>query len=362
MTASAEGDTGVVRPAAARVVRPEWAARAVAPLVEQTPESLLRDRSADPPATAYEEHGAAFYVYRMRRGPDQHVGVVADVRLDAFAVGDVRGHESVNQQRVDALVRHYAELPVHSEPVALLHEFGARALASIERVCRSEPLVQVPGPDGVEHTVWRVTGVEETADLAGTLGRGTLYIADGHHRAAARLHTWDRSGRAAGAGVLCAVFPMDGLRLSAFHRRVAGTVDPVTLLALAAAAFSVRDLPAPDRAHGIALYTDGRWYDLDRSGSLPEEAHSLDVAVLHTSVLGPGLGITDPGHPRLEVVPAHVPLSASTARCDEDGGALFVLRPPSLRTITGMADLGQVLPPKTTYFSPKPCRGIFLAD
>ena len=75
---------------------------------------------------------------------------------------------------------------------------------------------------------------------------------------------------------------------------------------------------------------------------------------------GPVLGISGHGHPRLEVLPDHVPLEHPAARCDEDGGALFVLRPPSLRRLTRIADRGEQMPPKTTYFSPKPYAGIFL--
>lgn len=357
MTAPVEGPAaGAVGPVEARVVRSEWAARAVAPLVEQTPESELRDHSSDPPASAYERLDAAFYVYRMRQGPQESVGVVADVLLDAFAGGGVRGHEAVDEHRVDGLVRLYAHVPAHSEPVALLHDFGTAAEEAVARARGREPMVRVPGPDGVEHSVWRVTGADDAAAIAGSLSQGVLYIADGHHRAAARLRTWDQAGRPPGRGVLCAVFPMHGLRLSAFHRRVAGPVEAETLLDAAGGTFAVRVLAAPEQARGIALYHAGRWHDLDRG----DDGAELDVSVLHDRVLGPGLGL-EPGHPRLEVVPAHRPLADATARCDEDGGALFVLRPPPLRMITGMADRGRVLPPKATYFSPKPCRGIFLA-
>ena len=72
------------------------------------------------------------------------------------------------------------------------------------------------------------------------------------------------------------------------------------------------------------------------------------------------LGIGGPGDPRLEVVPAHVPIENVTSRCRDDGGALFVLKPPSLRRLLETADRGEVMPPKTTYFAPKPCAGIFL--
>ena len=82
--------------------------------------------------------------------------------------------------------------------------------------------------------------------------------------------------------------------------------------------------------------------------------------MLQDRLLGPALGISGQGHPRLQVLPDHVPLEKPTTRCDEDAGVLFVLRPPSLRRLTRIADLGEQMPPKTTYFAPKPSAGIFL--
>lgn len=351
---------GVVRPFAARVVRQEWATQAVAPMVDALTAGGHRAPGSVPP-TAYEQSPRALYVYRMRRGPDDHVGVVADVRLAAFAAGGVRGHESVDPARVDALVRYYADQPARSEPVALLHARSATASSRVEAACRGRALLQFQDPDGIEHTVWRVTGEEETAALAGALGHGVHYIADGHHRVAARLRAWERAGRPAEAGVLCVLYTMGGLTLSAFHRRVSGPVDHAGLLDAAAAHFAVRSVAAPHVTTGIGVYAAGRWYDLAPAGApLPDGVAGLDVAVLHARLLGPVLDIPGPGHPRLEVVPDHVPLRQPMTRCDDDGGALFVLRPPSLPALTRIADLGQEMPPKTTYFAPKPYAGIFL--
>jgi uncharacterized protein (DUF1015 family) len=350
--------TGVVRPFEARVVRQEWAAQAVTPMVDALGE---RRPPTQVPATAYEESPLALYVYRMRRGDDDHVGVVADVRLDAFAGGGIRGHESVDPQRVDALVRYYADLPTRSEPVALLHAHRPGTARRVEDICRGRPLLHFPGPEGLEHTVWRVTGDDDTTDLATALDDVVHYIADGHHRVAARLRAWDRAGRPADAGVLCMLFPMEGLTMSAFHRRVSGPLDPATLLASAARHFEVRRVATADATSGIGVYVAGCWYDLVPTGVRPEGAAGLNASLLQDRLLGPALGISGQGHPRHEVLPAHVPLEQPVARCDEDRGALFVLRAPSLRRLTRIADLGEQMPPKTTYFAPKPSAGIFLA-
>jgi uncharacterized protein (DUF1015 family) len=360
MTAAApEGSTtGPVRPFTARVVRQEWAARAATPMVD----ALHRQRDRPPvglPPAAYSPATRAVYVYRIRRGGTDHVGVVADVAVRTFAEGRVRGHEAVEPHRVDALVSVYADQPARAEPVALLHGCGTSYSARVDDVLRGEPLLDFEGPDGLAHTLWQVRDEKQVAGLVGPLAEGVHYVADGHHRVAARLRAWDASARPPEAAVLCVLYPLGGLALSSFHRRVVGPVDADALLGAAATRFTVTDGAEPDAADGVDVYVRGRWRHLTATRRAAGVA-GLDLSLLQDGVLRPALGIDGPGHPRLEVLPDHVAVDALVARCDADGGALFRLRPPSLRALTEVADLGQVMPPKTTYFAPKPCAGIFL--
>ncbi|RYU09910.1 DUF1015 family protein [Nocardioides iriomotensis] len=360
MTAAADagGAPGPVRPFTARVVRQEWAARAVTPMVDAL--HLQRDRpSVDLPPSAYSPATRAVYVYRIRRAGTDHVGVVADVALRSFAEGRVRGHEAVEPHRVDALVSVYADQPGRAEPVALLHGCGASFAARVDDVVRGEPLLDFAGPDGLEHTLWQVHAEPQAAGLLAPLGEGVHYVADGHHRVAARLRAWDTAGHPADAGVLCVLYPLDGLALSSFHRRVVGPVDGDALLAAAATRFTVTATTGPSGTDGVDLYVAGRWHHLAVGAERAHGVAGLDVTLLQDRLLGPALGIDGPGDPRLEVHPDHVALDALVARCDADGGALFLLRPPALRALTEVADLGQVMPPKSTYFAPKPCAGIF---
>jgi uncharacterized protein (DUF1015 family) len=361
MTAAADAGVapGPVRAFTARVVRQEWAAQAVTPMVDAL--HLQRDRTTvDLPPSAYSPATRAVYVYRIRRGGTDHVGVVADVALRTFAEGRVRGHEAVEPHRVDALVSVYAEQPGRAEPVALLHGCGASFAARVDDVVHGEPLLDFAGPDGLEHTLWQVRDEQRAAGLLAPLGEGVHYVADGHHRVAARLRAWDSAGHPADAGVLCVLYPLDGLALSSFHRRAVGPVDGDALLAAATTRFTVTAGAGPSGTDGIDLYVAGRWHHLTVGADRAHGVAGLDVSLLQDGLLRPALGIDGPGHPRLEVLPDDVPLDALVARCDADGGALFLLRPPSLRALTEVADLGQVMPPKSTYFAPKPCAGIFL--
>jgi uncharacterized protein (DUF1015 family) len=358
----------VVRPFRASVVRQECAAQNVAPMLDALPASERSNgRDGHRGATRaidladYDESAAAaLYVYGLRRGDEQHVGVVGEVNPEAFVDGQVRGHEAVQPNRVEALVDHYTAAAVRSELVALLHPSGPEVDAAIAESLRTEPVIRFTGPDEWEQTVWRVPEPAGRV-LADQLSRGVHYIADGHHRVAASLSVWRRAGSPADAGVMCVIYPMDGLRLLAFHRRVTGPVQADALLTLLSDVFDLRDIAHPDEATGcFGLYVDGGWRDASYKGARPSGADGLDISILNTQVLEPLLGPGSPAPPGLEIASALSDLVELTAACDQDGGALFALRPPTLEQLIEVADRGEAMPPKTTYFDPKPSAGIFL--
>jgi uncharacterized protein (DUF1015 family) len=332
------------------VVRPEWVRALVTGLAELPEDTGTLPRVAPVDPAAYDEREPALYVYRQERGDLSSTGVVCDVAVSAFVGGKVRGHEAVQSQRVESLVHHHATTDVPPALVALLHHAGATFESTVDEVCATPPILDFAGPGGLRQTVWRVPAGEATASLSKELSTADHYIADGHHRVAAALSAWRQAGEPADAGVLCVIHPMDGLRLSAFHRRVFGPVDLAPLLDLLAPAFSVTQVatPLPHAPGSFGLYAQGSWY-----GVTPHTVGTgLDVEVLQSLVL-------DRLEQAVEIAPAKTLVDELTRRCDSDGGVLFTLAPPPLETLTSLADAGEVMPPKTTYFEPKPCAGIF---
>jgi uncharacterized protein (DUF1015 family) len=351
----------VVRPFRSRIVREERAADVVTPMFESA-EATIPDpgqRSVD--VGAYDELSTAVYVYRQRRGQDSHVGVVCDVQAEAFVNGQVRGHESIQPDRVEALVHHFATSPDRAELVALLHRAGPVFVRTIAETCSTPPTLRFTDHDGLEQTVWRVPEGSPTVALSQELSNAGHYIADGHHRVAARLALWQLAGKPPEAGLLCVVYPMDGLHVSAFHRRVTGPVDSARLLALLATEFEVRAVAGPAAAPGcLGVYVGRHWFDATFEGVRREGSGGLDIAILHDQVLEPGFGTWADSTSSVEIAAARTSLAELTQRCDEDGGALFTLAPPPIGVLTGLADRGEVMPAKTTYFEPKPYAGIFL--
>jgi uncharacterized protein (DUF1015 family) len=108
------------------------------------------------------------------------------------------------------------------------------------------------------------------------------------------------------------------------------------------------------------MYAGRRWFEMRHLRGRVEGLRGLDVSVLQEQVLDRLTGLTPGRSYSVEIAPARASLDELIRRCDADGGALFTLAPPSLEALTSLADTGAVMPPKTTYFEPKPCAGIFL--
>jgi hypothetical protein len=157
--------------------------------------------------------------------------------------------------------------------------------------------------------------------------------------------------------VLCVAYPLDGLRLASFDRRVAGPVDSALVRGLLQANFDVR--PAADAqqalASGIAVSLDRRRYVASYAGERPPGSPGLDVSLLHDRLLD-----RLPAGTEVELTRASI--EDLLAACDADGGVLFALPAPELETLTAVADAREAGTGQEQFFSPKPGSGIFLRD
>ena len=390
----------LVRPVRLRLVTPQWAPRVVGPLhdvltesehravLAANPDSYLHvtsdllaqpDGPADVPAGAATDTTQAralrrlldrgayhslpepgVFVYRMRDGRDEHTGVVASVHVAGFTDGRVLGHERVQPARVHSLLRHYERVTMRSELVALFHRADPTVADLTARVCGEPALLEFTDAGGIEQCVWRAGSVESTA-LIQELSRQRHYVADGHHRVAAALHSWERDGRPRDGSVLCALYPHDHVSLHAFHRRVRGPVATAELLEALGLQFDVRRAVGPQAGRGaIGLYAAGGWWLLTprERPSAPGVA-GLDVTLLEDRVLRPLLGI-QADDPRMEFIPDLQALHAVVRACDADGGALFTLQPPRIEDLIAAAERHEVMSAKTTYVRPKPRTGVFV--
>ena len=146
------------------------------------------------------EAAPALYVYRLRDGNHLQTGLAGCYSLDEYESGAIKKHERTRPDKEDDRTRHMVAIEAQTGVVFLTYRQTPLIDAAIEGVCRNEPLFDFEAPDGVHHTVWRATREQTTGLVSGFAAVPTLYIADGHHRAASAARARQTLGlRATGA-------------------------------------------------------------------------------------------------------------------------------------------------------------------
>ena len=300
---------------------------------------------------------------RAARRP-AHTGVVCEVAMPGLrgrAGARARGGAGPAGR---GLVRHHAtsDRPAGPRGAAPPRRPGVHADARRDLPDAADPRLR--RPSGLQQTVWRVAEGPATAAWPTELAAADHYIADGHHRVAAALEEW-RLGRQARGRRPALRRPPDGRPATVGIPPAGdGPVDPGGPHRPAGPWFRVRAASGrlrhrrPDRSgctSGAAGSTSGVREAPRRRPCGPRRRASSRSGSSNRLTADSG-----PARLTVEIAPARTSVDELTRRCDADGGALFTLAPPPLEALTRLADAGEVMPPKTTYFEPKPCAGIFL--
>ncbi|MAE70365.1 MAG: hypothetical protein CME06_07855 [Gemmatimonadetes bacterium] len=318
----------------------------------------------------------ALYLYRQKMGAHTQVGVVGCCSVDEYDADTIKKHETTRPEKENDRTKHLLSLRAHAGPVFLTY----RGEPTVDRMVReviesTEPVYDFMAPDGIAHAVWRVVDsspFERAFELV-----PSLYVADGHHRAASasRARAVLRDVQEAGGKggeydrFLAVLFPADQLRILAYNRIVHDLAEHTTdeLLSNLDAVFEIVEDAAsiPPRRGHFSAYLGGRWYGLRAPRSAladPDPVASLDAAILQSTVLGPLLGISDPRtSKRIEFVGGIRGTTELQRRVDRRGsGIAFSLHPLSVDQLMAVADAGRVLPPKSTWFEPKLRSGLVI--
>lgn len=320
----------------------------------------------------HQDDAPCFYLYRQRMGSHVQTGVVALARVDEYDQGLIRKHELTRPDKEDDRTRHIDTLGGNDEPVFLTYRAVPSIDALMEEATRAQPQYDFTTEDGIGHTFWRVDGALNARLTAAFHEVPLLYIADGHHRSAAasRVHSLrSQRGETGGHGrFLAVVFPHDQMQILAYNRVVKDLngLTPEVFLARLGERFEVTRAPVErqDRPHQFGMYLEGVWYQLTARpgtfGSTPTEA--LDVSILQNNVLGPLLGIRDPRKDKRIQFVGGIRGTAELERLVDSGEwrVAFSLHPTSLEQLMAIADAGEIMPPKSTWFEPKLRSGLVL--
>jgi uncharacterized protein (DUF1015 family) len=324
------------------------------------------------------EDQASLYFYRLRMGDHAQLGLAACFAIEEYDRDVIKKHERTRRDKEDDRTRHMIALGAQTGPVFLTYRAAADVNRIAEGVVSGAPLFDFEAPDGVQHTIWQVTGTERDA-LVAAFGRiPALYIADGHHRAAsaarARTEMKDKGrvgtslGDAADASTVLAVaFPHDQVQILSYNRIVKDLngLSPDAFLKTVADRFETAAGPAtPARRGDIAMYFKGNWHTL-RPRVTPNPADaigSLDVSVLQDGLLAPVLGVADVRTDKRIDFVGGARGAAELERLVDSGKAAvaFSLFPVSVSDLMAVSDAGAIMPPKSTWFEPKLRDGLLI--
>jgi uncharacterized protein (DUF1015 family) len=322
----------------------------------------------------------ALWVYRQQVRGSVQTGIVGLASVEDYDTGAIRVHEHTRPDTEDDRARHLDVLDAHDEPVFLFHRGSPELAAVVAAVTSGEHDLAVTTPDGVWHTLWRIHDHDaEARAVRAFAALDRLYVADGHHRsaAAARLAAKRRglSADEAGevAGFLAVIFPAEDLTVLPYHRIVAdlatpdGRLAPEDLPRRLLGAFDVTPTSGPvqpEDRRTVGLRTQQGWFRLELRGTPPPQGsvEGLAVSLLQDTVLAPVLGIVDARRDRrLDFVGGPGGLAAlDDAVASGRAEAAFALAPTPLTDLVAVSDRDEVMPPKSTWFFPKPASGLLV--
>ena len=321
------------------------------------------------------EGAPALYLYRQVMSGRVQTGVVGCVHIDDYEQDVIRKHEKTRQDKEDDRTRHVLTLEAHAEPVFLTYRGLPRIDVLSEAVVATQPVHDFTAPDGVRHTVWRIS--DPVSWLEAFREVPHAYVADGHHRSASAWRA-GKERRAANPNhrgdeeynwFLAVLFPGDQLTIMPYNRvvRDLGGKSPAEVLQALrlVGRVSPADHPSPSRSGTFCVYLADAWYrvELDEERiDRKDPIGSLDVSLLQDQVLGPILGVGDPRtDKRLDFVGGIRGPAELERRVNSGEMAIaFSLYPTTVDQLMAVSDAGAMMPPKSTWFEPKLRSGLFV--
>ena len=316
------------------------------------------------------------YLYRQMTERASQTGVVCCCHIDDYEADIIKKHEKTRKAKEDDRTRHVLTLNANTGPVFLTYRDHATISEMMASDMAEEPLFDFHAADEVRHTVWRAKNPDSYVHAFGEIP--IAYVADGHHRSASAWRA-GKERRAADPNhstdaefnwFLAVLFPAGNLTIMAYNRVIRDlnglSVEDVLDRLRTMGTVAETETPYPDQKHAFCFYLgQNRWYrfDLDRAlidGSDPVK--SLDVALLQDRVIEPLFGIEDPRtDERIDFVGGIRGAAELKRRVDSGKWACAVsIYPTGVDELMRVADAGQIMPPKSTWFEPKLRSGLLV--
>lgn len=331
-------------------------------------------------AVMKQEDKACFYIYKQLMGEHAQYGLVALASVEEYDNDQIKKHEFTRPVKENDRVNHIDHLNAQVGPVFLTYKAMPQMDAIVKRITNGRPEIGFMAEDEIEHTIWVVDNDEDIRRIEKVFeGIDALYVADGHHRSAAasriaqmrKENNPNHTGEESYNFFLNVIFPDNQMYIMDYNRVVKDLngLNKAEFLDKISEKFEIRRLgPAgfkPMENRSFVMYLEKEYYLLNAiDGTYPENdpVNSLDVAILQSNLLAPVLGIGDPRKDtRIDFVGGIRGLEGLQQRVDSGEMAVaFALFPTSIAELMAIADAGEVMPPKSTWFEPKLRSGLFV--
>lgn len=321
-----------------------------------------------------------YYIYAQTMDGRTQYGFVVAAWVPDYMEGRIKKHELTRRDKEEDRMKHVRCNNANVEPVFFAFPDNEALEQIIRDVTAGEPEYDFTAPDGFGHTLWVISDpgmIEQVTEEFAKIPN--MYIADGHHRSAAAAlvgaekarnnpnHTGDEEYNY----FMAVAFPASHLRVIDYNRvvRDLNGMTPAEFLKRLEENFNVEEKGAetyhPTGLHNFALYLDGKWYSLTaKPGTYNDDdpIGVLDVTVSSDLILRDLLGITDlRSDKRIDFVGGIRGLEELKRRVDSGEMAMaLALYPVTMKQIMDIADTGNIMPPKTTWFEPKLRSGLII--
>lgn len=321
-----------------------------------------------------------YYIYAQTMDGRTQYGFVVAANVDDYISGRIKKHELTRRDKEEDRMKHVRVNNANIEPVFFAFEDNVVLADILARETAKEPEYDFVADDGFGHTFWVIDDDATIAAITDAFAAiDNLYIADGHHRTAAAalvghekaLANPDHRGDEEYNYFLAVAFPASNLKIIDYNRLVKDLngMSPAEFLEALERNFVVIDKGTvpyrPDALHNFSLYLEGRWYSLTARPGTYDDSDPigvLDVTVSSDLILRDLLGITDlRSDKRVDFVGGIRGLDELKRRVDSgEMAAALALYPVSMEQLMAIADSGNIMPPKTTWFEPKLRSGLVI--
>ena len=342
-----------------------------APEVYETGRQYFRKLLAD--GIFFQDPGACLYIYELVMNGRSQTGIVACAAVQDYLDGRIKKHELTRPDKEADRKRHVRISMLNAEPVFFAYRAVTALGEIVAAITKDIPEYDFTTDDGIRHRLWVVREAGLIRKIVGEFERiPATYVADGHHRTAAAARVGDdlrkenpgHTGDSEYNYFLAVHFPDNQLSILDYNRIITDLngMGPDAFLSRIAGAFYIEkhgeQTYKPEALHRMGMYLDGNWYALTAKPGTWDDRDPigvLDVTILSREILEPVLNIHDlRTDRRIDFIGGIRGMQELSRRVDSGEMAVaFAMYPVSMKQLMDIADSGNIMPPKVTWFEPK---------